>query len=197
MKWCRNVAVSARLRDLRPVGAAPAPAALVVEDTAREREEAAFQRGLAEGQKRVSEEVARRQAELLEVQNGVLASLRQAATGVVRQGEAALVQLALEVARKLVADLPISEELVAAAVRSALAQLEEATEFDIFLNPEDLALLQRCNSPALLPGPGQEALRFHGAAEVSRGGCLVESRFGTLDARRETKLALIEKSLAS
>jgi len=160
-----------------------------------QREQAAYERGLGDGEKRLSEQLLRQRTEMLEMQNGVLASLRQAVPKVVRQSEAGVVQLALEVARKLVSDLPVSAEMIEAAVRSALAQAESDAEIQIFLNPDDLALLERSNSPVLLPGPGNEALQFHSSAEVTRGGCLVETRFGVIDSRRETKLKLIRQSL--
>ncbi|MEI8040934.1 MAG: FliH/SctL family protein [Verrucomicrobiota bacterium] len=161
----------------------------------RQAEQAAYERGLADGEKRLSEQLLRQRAEVLELQNGILASLRQAVPWVVRQSEAGVVSLALEVARKLISDLPVSAEMVEAAVRSALAQAEESTEFQIALHADDLALLQRSNSPVLLPGPGNEAMHFHASAEVTRGGCLVETRFGVIDTRRETKLKLIQQSL--
>jgi flagellar assembly protein FliH len=159
------------------------------------REQAAFERGLAEGEKRLGEQLVRQRSELLELQNGVLASLREAVPEVLRQSESALIQLALEAARKLVGELPVSAGMVEAAVRSALAQVEESTEFHVYLHADDLALLQKCSSPVLLPGPGNEAMRFQASSEVTRGGCLVQTRFGVVDARRETKLELIRQSL--
>jgi flagellar assembly protein FliH len=166
---------------------------------ARERqlEQAAYERGVAEGEKRLAGQLLQQRAELSELQNGVLASLRQAVPQVIAQCEAGLIQLALEVATKLVSDLPISVEMVEAAVRSAIAQVEERTEFDVFLHADDLAMLRQCNSPVLLPAPGEGGIRFHDSAEVSRGGCLVQTHFGAIDARRETKLELIRQSLAS
>jgi flagellar biosynthesis/type III secretory pathway protein FliH len=38
-------------------------------------------------------------------------------------------------------------------------------------------------------------MRFQASSEVARGGCLVETRFGIVDAGRETKMALIRQSL--
>ena len=161
----------------------------------RQSEQAAYERGLADGEKRLSEQILRQRAEVLELQNGVLASMRQAVPQVVRQSEAGVVELALEVARKLISELPVSTEMVEAAVHSALAQVEESTEFQISLHADDLALLQRSNSPVLLPGPGNEAMHFRASEEVTRGGCLVETRFGVVDNRRETKLKLVRQSL--
>jgi flagellar assembly protein FliH len=151
---------------------------------------------VAEGEKRLADQLLRQRSQLIELQNGVLASLRQAVPQVVAQCESALIDLALEVARKLVSDLPISVEMVETAVRSAVAQAEQNTELDVLLHADDLALLRQCNSPVLLPAPGNASIRFHDSAEVSRGGCLVRTRFGEIDARREIKLELIRQSLA-
>jgi flagellar biosynthesis/type III secretory pathway protein FliH len=73
--------------------------------------------------------------------------------------------------------------------------VEENTDCDIHLNPEDCALLEEFN-PKLLQGDSRfPRTRIHRTIDVSRGGCLVKTRLGIIDARRETKLALLEKSL--
>jgi flagellar assembly protein FliH len=192
MRWRKSITPGSSLRQVRLISPSDKDSSEV--GSARQGQ-AAYERGLAEGEKRLGEQLLLQRSELQQVQNGVLASLRQAVPQVVRQTESTVVQLALEVARKLVDGLPISAEMVEASVRSALAQVEDSAEFDIYLHAEDLALLQRCNSPMLLPGPGHEAMEFHTSPEVTRGGCLVRTHFGVVDARRETKMDLIRHSL--
>jgi flagellar biosynthesis/type III secretory pathway protein FliH len=63
------------------------------------------------------------------------------------------------------------------------------------LHPADFALLQECSSPVLVAEPGNSKMRCRADPEVSRGGCLVQTRFGIIDACRETKLELIRQSL--
>src|SRR5438128_2597797 len=87
-----------------------------------EHDQAEYERGRQEGEKALREELLRQRTELLEAQNGVLASLRQALPQVVRECETGLVALAIEVAQKLVSGLPISHEMVEANLREALAQ---------------------------------------------------------------------------
>lgn len=195
MPWCKSISVGHPISEvcLVPQVSAPRPEASTACD--QQHEQAAYERGLADGEQHLGEQLLRQRAEVLELQNGVLASLRQAVPQIVRQTEAGVIALAIEVARKLISDLPVSVEMIEATVRSALAQTGESTEFHIFLHAADLALLQQSNSPALLPGPGNEAMHFHASEEVTRGGCLVETRFGVVDARRETKLKLIQQSL--
>jgi flagellar assembly protein FliH len=139
--------------------------------------------------------LVKQRSELLEIQNGILQSLRQALPGVIRECETTLVALALQSAQKLVAALPISREMVEAIVREALTQVEETSDCTILLHPEDFELLQRANSPVLLSDAGGEKIRFEQAQQLSRGSCLVQTRFGIVDARRETKLSLLKQSL--
>jgi flagellar assembly protein FliH len=182
-----HLELRAPLRDLRLGGNAPAPVALrglVRED---------YERGYRDGQQALREQLAGEQLDLHEMQTGVIAALWQAVPGVVRDTEQALAVLALEVARKLVADLPVTPETIASAVREAIAQVEESTEFHIHLHPEDLALLRRVESAILQPAAPGVRFHFHAAPDISRGGCLVKTRFGVIDARRETKFELLKK----
>lgn len=165
------------------------------ERQAKEREQAAYERGRREGQSALSEQLVRQRTELQEVEKGVLESLRQALPQVVRDTEQTLVSLALEVAQKLVAGLPISVEMVEAAVREALAQIEESSEYHVYLHPEDLEMLRRVDSSLLQSANPAERVHFHPAPEVARGGCLVKTHFGIVDAQRETKVELLRKAL--
>jgi flagellar biosynthesis/type III secretory pathway protein FliH len=40
-------------------------------------------------------------------------------------------------------------------------------------------------------------MTFQATDNVSRGGCLVRTNFGTVDGRRETKAALLKEALAA
>lgn len=174
------------------VAAYPAP----LEARIREREQASFERGRREGEKALSEQLMRQRGELTEVQNGVLNSLRQAVAQVTRDGEGALVALALEIAGKVVADTPLSSAVVEATVREALAQVEQPGRLTISLNPMDFELLQQANAPLLLADVGGERLRFQTSPKVSRGGCLVHTPFGVIDAQRETKFKALRQAIA-
>jgi flagellar assembly protein FliH len=162
----------------------------------QQREEEAYRRGHIAGERSLSEQLIRMRNEMAEAQHGVLESLRQAVPQVTRQCEETLVQLALQAASRLVAGLPVSAEMVEACVRETVAQVEEATELVIHLHPDDLALLQRVGTSLLTPAPGGERMQFHSSAEVARGGCLVQTRFGIIDATRGTKLKQMAAALS-
>ena len=145
----------------------------------------------------MSQQLFQQRAELHELMRGVLDSLRQAVPQVVRDTENAMIALSLTVAQKLVAGMPISAAMVEAAVRDALTQVEGTAQFTVRLHPADLELLQNSDSPLLAGGDGVKDFRFLCSPEVTRGGCLVQTHFGTVDARRETKFDLLQRTLTA
>jgi len=180
-------------RDIRLTGTAGSPPAV---SQLRDAERAGYERGLIEGERRLSEQLLRQRAELAELHHGTLTALGQAIPQVTRQAEDALVTLALEIARKLVAGLDISRDTVVASIREALHEVEDSTDLTVLLNPADLELLGP-DLPALPGvGPGHQ-VRLIASAEVTRGGCVVQTRFGTIDNRRETKLEQLSQALTA
>jgi len=158
---------------------------------------ASYQRGRIDGERELGEALVRQRAELHEAMEGALKSLRQAVPQVIRDTENALVAFALSVAQKLVSDMPISVGMVEAAVRDAVAQVESAPHFTVRLHPADLELLQKANSPLLASADDGRDFRFLSSSEVTRGGCLVQTQFGAVDARRETKFDLLKAALVA
>ncbi|MBI3416274.1 MAG: hypothetical protein HY043_13350 [Verrucomicrobia bacterium] len=180
---------------LRNVRLRPAPCG--DEDAQRAREQECYERGRHDGERTLSEQLLQQRNELLELQQGVFESLRQAMPQLIRECEQALVALSLEAASKLVAGLPVSGEMVEAAIRDALTQVEQSSEFTVLLHADDLTLLQKINSPLVSLADGVERIRFRSSREVTRGGCLVQTKFGHIDGRREAKLEALQKSLLS
>lgn len=193
--WSETIRLPKPLRDVRRAEASPAPPP-AQEAAFKAQLEESYQRGRADGEKALNEQLLKQRAEMQELLQGVMASLRQAVPQVVRDTENTLISLALAVAQKLVADIPISAAMVEAAVRDALTQVEGTAQFTVRLHRADLDLLKGSKSPVLTEADGKQ-FRFLPCSEVTRGGCVVETRFGTVDARRETKFDLIKRSLAT
>ncbi len=172
-----------------------------MDDRERERRFAgqldeAYERGMLDGERKLSEQLVNQRSEILDLKNGVLNSLTQTLPNVINECQDSLVALALQVAEKLVAGLPISVEMVEASIREALAQMEEATSYTVQINPADLQLLDQYASP-LRQSAQADGIELQASPDISRGGCVVQSRFGVVDAQRATKMALLQKSMQS
>ena len=164
---------------------------------AEEESRASYERGRREAEQALSQQLFQQRMELHELMGGVVDSLRQAVPQVLRDTENAMIALSLTVAQKLVAGMPISTAMIEAVVRDALAQIEGTAQFTVRLHPADLELLQKSDSPLLAGGDGVKEFRFLSSPEVTRGGCLVQTHFGTVDARRETKFDLLQRTLTA
>ena len=194
MKWSETIALTEPLRDVRVTTLPPESEQ---ESRARIAEQAAYERGRLDGEKNLGEQMLQQRNELLELHQGVIESLRHAVPEVIQQTENTFMQLALECAKKIVAGIPITPELVEAVVREAVTQTKETAEILVQLHPDDLALLRKNQSPILQGLPEAGPLKFVGSSEISRGGCLVQTRFGLLDARRETKIEQLRENLSA
>ncbi len=152
---------------------------------------------------------ARREAEALraEARAQGLEAARAEATGLVVRAlvDAARVRadaagdltaLARRIAEKLLGrELALRPDAVADVARLALAEARGAHELVVRAHPDDLAALEAARPRlraelALVP-----EVRLHPDPSVGRGGCIVETESGSVDARLETQLDAIERAM--
>ena len=103
---------------------------------------------------------------------------------IIAQSETEMVELALEIAKKIVGrEVTIDREVALTLVKIALAKLHNRTFAKVLLNPEDYAYIQS----------HLEKADFHGSIElvedrsISLGGCLIQTETGEIDARIESQ----------
>ena len=125
-----------------------------------------------------------------------LEALNQAAEGV--QGsqyeraerlEAHAVDLALFLAEKVIGGaLAVRPDLVVEAVRGALRGIVERERVTVLVHPDDLELVQESMDAVRASLGGIEHCEVQAERRVSRGGAVVRTPEGDVDARVETKL---------
>jgi flagellar assembly protein FliH len=173
------------------------------EEALQTREEAGYERGKRDAQEQHSRQIEQMRQEWETAHRAEIVRLLEKLNGNVNQQisetfkalEKHLILLAAEAAIKLTSGIPISADRVEACVREALNLVEQDTEITVFVNPQDLALLEEQQS-ALLNGSGANpGLKFRSDEKITRGGCLLTSKFGELDARLETKIELLKKAV--
>lgn len=192
MKWSNSITLQQPLTDVHLLTKAPI---MDWQEHMREREKASYEQGRAAGERALSEQLLQQRNEMFELQNGVVNSLKQMLPQVAQEMESALIQLSLEAAKKMVAGLEIDSNIIEAVVREALGQVQDTSEISIRLCPDDLASLRKHQSPLLEGLPETGPLRFVASPDVTRGGCIIQTRFGLVDAQRETKLEQLRKAV--
>ncbi|MEQ1591616.1 MAG: FliH/SctL family protein [Thiobacillaceae bacterium] len=106
-----------------------------------------------------------------------------------------VLELALDVARQVVAgELAVHPERILDVVKLALNQMAESTrEARLLLNPEDAALIR----PHLEQILDKNRLRMVEDVRIARGGCLIETTQGDLDATLQARWRNVVQVLGS
>jgi flagellar assembly protein FliH len=112
------------------------------------------------------------------------------------------VDLSLYLAEKVIgASIAVAPERVVEAVRGALRGIVERERVTVLVHPEDLELVREAMDELRATLGGIEHCEVQAERRVSRGGAIVRTQDGDVDARVETKLQrareVVEAALGS
>jgi len=126
----------------------------------------------------------------------LLARTKVQAGELMKACEPEIVKLALKVAEKIVgAELATSDETILRIVAKAVEQLRQSKELVVHVNPDDIEVLRR-EKRKLLEYIGRlKDIAFREDPAVARGGCVIETESGTVDAQLATQVELLERAL--
>ncbi|HWK27763.1 MAG TPA: FliH/SctL family protein [Solirubrobacter sp.] len=120
---------------------------------------------------------------------GAVSELRSASLEAAVELERRAVELALALAAKVVGGaLEVSPALVVDAVTGALRGLVERERVTVLVNPDDLEIVREAMDGLRASLGGIEHCVVEAERRVGRGGCIVRTPVGDVDARVETKL---------
>ena len=109
------------------------------------------------------------------------------------QAEREVVRLALKVARKIIhREIKADPDIIQTLVRVALSHVAEKSPVTVHLNPVDYNYLQEQRSE-LSQAEGRD-IALLADKSIERGGCLVHTECGDIDARIEEKFREVENS---
>jgi flagellar biosynthesis/type III secretory pathway protein FliH len=141
--------------------------------------------GLAAGREQARAELAPAASALEQAATAVRAD----AAATAERLEAGAVDLALLLAEKIMgASVAVDPELVVGAVRGALRGLVERERIAVLVHPDDLELVRDAMGGLAASLGGIEHCEVQAERRVGRGGAIVRTQDGDVDARVETKL---------
>ncbi|MEN7429118.1 FliH/SctL family protein [Chromobacterium sp. TRC.1.1.SA] len=145
-----------------------------------------YRAGMAKAEKEIRDQLG----QAAQQAKDMLASLAQGRAQMLGEMEDMLAPVVFEALIRVVGDIPHSAELVRAGVRRAMLEVVGREPVRVRLHPADAALL------------GGEALcdtgrQIHLVADdsLARGGCVVETAHGDIDARWSTQLERLHRAL--
>jgi flagellar assembly protein FliH len=179
------------LRDLEsPLAAAQAEAGTIRAAARAEGHADGLEAGLAEGRAQLA---AARSA--LEGAHAELVALRAATAEAVERDA---VELAVRLAEKIVAGtLEVEPERVLDVVRGALRRLAERRRVTVLVHPDDLELVRGAAASFAGELGGIEHCEVQAERRLARGGAVVRTDEGQVDASVETQLARARELVAA
>ncbi|MBS1809319.1 MAG: hypothetical protein JST84_14240 [Acidobacteria bacterium] len=155
-----------------------------------EIEQQAYQKGLAEARAKFDEEVAAAATDLRDQLTRSLTELEPLYAQIASRAERDLVKLALEIARKVVhREVTTDPDIVLTLARVALERLHPRAVATVLLHPEDYEYVTARRQSL----SGNNAIEIVADTAVGRGGCVIQSEHGDIDARIEQQFASIER----
>ena len=144
--------------------------------------------GSARGQEAGRAQAAEEAREAIATLHDLVESARTERRSIVDGAEPEVVRLALAVAERVLhREIEIQPDVVLGMVRVGLSRLSGREKVTVRVNPGDLATMRE-HREALLNGNDIEGLRIVEDQRVDRGGVVIETESGTIDAKIGTQL---------
>jgi flagellar assembly protein FliH len=159
-------------------------------------EKEAYEKGFAQGEKDGLELGEAKADKLIRNLEDLLHEISQLKTTIGKQYEREILELVYAIAKNIIhTQLNFSETAVKDTILSALKLTAEKQTITLKVNPEDFDYVEKIRPDLFSRLPNIKSLIVAPDPSVGRGGCLMETPSGDVDARIETQLNSIHQTL--
>ncbi len=165
--------------------------AVAIRETAHKE---AYEEGLRQAQKEIEGD---RQAALQQSQ-ALLEEARQSKLKVFRSYEADMVRLVMAMVKKVIAgELKTNPDIIINILQEAIDFLDRPENITVYVNPQEVENILEVMDKGYLTDIGSNNINIDIKADerISRGGCLLESDAGSVDAQLETRIASVNNAI--
>ncbi len=156
-------------------------------------EKTAYENGFLQGEKAGTEIAEQKVQALMRRYAESMLELTNLRSSLYAQVEREVVKLAVEVAKKIVhREIQVDRDIIQTLVRVALSHVAEKSAVTIHLSPMDYNYLLEQRSE-LAHSEGRD-ISLLADKSIERGGCLIKTECGDIDARIEEKFREVEQS---
>lgn len=167
-----------------------------IKEQTEEISEKAYVKGYEEGEKAGMEAEKKKLKPVLETLRASISELDNVRSELHSSAERQAVELALVIAKKIVGhEVSINKEVIFRVLKETLKRVTDQEEIHIKINPSDLQAIKDAEFQVSSIGKGVENVTLESADAISRGGCLIETNFGVIDARIDSQVQVVEEAL--
>lgn len=151
-----------------------------------------FEQGVSDGRAAASAEMD----EMLETMRGLIEMARAERHKIVEGAEPEVVRLSVAIAERVLAQhIAVDHETVVEMTRSAVSRLVSRESVTVRVNPADIETM-RDHRDRIMSMNAIDSMRIIEDQRVDRGGVVLETEAGTIDAKVSTQLREVRRLLA-
>ncbi len=115
---------------------------------------------------------------------------------IIKKTEEQIIMLAIAIAEKIInQEVATNKEIILSVLKGALKNIAETDGMKIRLNPQDFHYMMEVKKDFLQSFDGLHNVVFEEDTSIKRGGAIVETMFGEVDARLESQLKEIHAAM--
>jgi len=162
----------------------------------QQAQDAGFSQGYNEGEKQGRQEMQVLLEEAVCQAQAIIAAAKQDAETIVQSSQQDIMKLAFAIAEKILAqEIEKNREATLPIIIAALQEVRDQDKITILVAPDDYELVLQAKRDLQIVIGGEKSLIITPDTTLTRGSCFVETMNGKLDARIDTQLAILKKTL--
>jgi len=155
-----------------------------------------YQEGITQGQQAGRSEMEELISQTIATNQSALLAAEQETKAMMLAAEKQIVDIALAVARKILGhEITENPAVVLPLVKAALQKVSDQEEIVIRVSHEDFEELLLAKQELQTMVGGENSLAITVDRTIERGNCIIDTSYGTVDARVDTQLETIRKAL--
>jgi len=168
------------------------------QETAALVEREAYEKGFEQGEKDGSELGEKKALKVLENIEKLLEEIGHMRTEILKQCEKEVLEIIFVIGKKIIHhQLESDEEAIKGTLHHAVQLAAEKNKITLRVNPEDFDYVERLRPEFFTKFKELKSMTVTSDPSITRGGCLLETPYGDVDARIETQFDMIHQSLES
>ncbi len=149
----------------------------------------AYDLGLIEGAERAYKE----QSEDLQASRGhfdeTMSTLNSLILKLCKQYEFHIMEMIFKIAERIaMREIKSDEKLIVDVLNKVAGELQAAQKIKVFINPDDLKFVEELRAKDPKQVEALERVKLEPKADITQGGCFVETEFGSIDATVEQRV---------
>jgi flagellar assembly protein FliH len=168
------------------------------EERLSKAERESFNGGFSEGMQQ-GRELEKKEALLaLRACSDLLRETAALKNNILQTVEQEVLHLAFSIARKVLhQEVTTKRDIIAGVLKSAIRNIVDREDITVRLHPEDFQFMMEIKPEFLSNFDGIRNIVFEQDGSIRRGGAILETRFGEVDARLEQQLEEVETALTA